>query len=191
MRILSLLVLFVLGTTPCAVVAQEAPLGLTWGMSAADAKTQGGDLKEFTSTDFGKTFLAMKLERAVADQEATLLSFGFSDKLWRIVVTSRDFSNDPAGSGVQARYHELSSVLSEKYGNPTKSHRLGGSIYSEPKYFIAGIRGGNSTWFSNFETPTVFIQLGILATDSSTSSWRIIYENKALRKDFEACFTAF
>ena len=128
----------------------------------------------------------MKLEKAVADQEATLLSFGFNDKLWRILIVSREFKNDPHGTEVLVRYRELSSVLSEKYGKPKELHRLGGSIYSEPRYFLAGIRGGESSWYSNFDSRTLFIQLGITASDSSTGRWRLIYENKSMRKEFDA-----
>jgi hypothetical protein len=166
--------------------SQDAPLGLTWGQTTADLQKQGIELKDFDSKTFGKSFLAMKVDRAVADQEASLLSFGFNDKLWRIVISSREFSNDPTGVAVRVRYDELSSVLSEKYGKAREVHRLGRSIYSESRYFVAGIRGGETNWFSNFETPTLFIQLGITASDSSTSRWRLIYEHKTMRKEFEA-----
>jgi hypothetical protein len=188
MKVLRKLVFIVaLGASACSAArGQDAPLGLSWGATVADLSNQGIELKDFEGSIFGKSFLAMKVERAVADQQASLLSFGFNDKLWRIVITSREFSNDPTGTAVRARYEELSSVLSEKYGKAKQVHQLGRSIYSESRYFIAGIRGGETSWFSNFETPTLFIQLGITASDSSTSRWRLIYENKAMRKEFEA-----
>jgi hypothetical protein len=168
------------------VEAQDAPLGLVWGATSADVRKQGVELKDFSGSTFGKSFLATKVDRAVSDQGASLLSFGFNDRLWRILITSREFTNDPTGSAVLARYEELSSVLSEKYGKAREVHRLGSSIYSQPKYFVAGIRGGESVLYSNFETPTLSIQLGLIASDSSTSRWRLIYENKVLRKEFEA-----
>jgi hypothetical protein len=168
------------------VQPQEAPLGLTWGSTTNEIQGRGVELKDFSGSDFGKSFIATKIERALADQSAALLSFGFNDKLWRIVITSKNFSDDPMGSTVLSRYSELSSVLSEKYGKPRESHRLGDSIYSQPRYFISGIQGGHTNWFSNFETPNLFVQLSITASDSSTSSWRLIYENKIYRKDFEA-----
>lgn len=165
--------------------AQDAPLGLSWGMSTAEIQSRGIELKEVPSLDFGKSFIASKIEKALADQSGALLSFGFNDKLWRILITGRETSNDPSGSNVLSRYNELSSVLSEKYGKPREIHRLGDSIYSEAGYFLAGVRAGKSSWFSNFDTSNIFIQLGIIASDSSTANWRLIYENKLLRKDFE------
>ncbi len=164
----------------------EAPLGLTWGATTSELQSRGLELKDFPGTDFGKSFVVSKIEKALADQSATLLSFGFSDRLWRITINGRSFSDDPTGSAVVARYNELSSVLGEKYGKPREYHRLGDSIYSQPKYFISGINGGQSNWYSNFDTPNLFIQLAVTAPDGSTGSWRLIYENKPLRKDFEA-----
>jgi hypothetical protein len=165
---------------------QDGPVGLTWGISASDVRARGIELIDFDKLDYGKSFIATKLERAVADQESALLSFGFNDKLWRVIIISRDFNNDPHGFAVLARYKELANVLSEKYGKPKENHRLGGSIYAESKYFLAGIRGGESSWYSNFDASGLFVQVGITANDSSTGRWRIFYENKTLRTEFEA-----
>lgn len=164
----------------------EAPLGLAWGASTADIQSSGVELKEFLGSEYGKSFVASKTSRALADQSLTLVSFGFNDKLWRVVIAGRSVSNDPTGSAVLERYKELSSLLAEKYGKPKTYHRLGESIYSQSAYFVAGIRGGNTSWYSNFETADLSIQLSLAATDSSTSNWRLIYENRQLRKSFEA-----
>jgi hypothetical protein len=167
-----------------AVIA--APLGLRWGASAEDIKRDAADLKEFQNKEYGISFVATKMSKSLADQDATLLSFGLNDKLWRIVITSRDYNNDPGGNAVVARYAELSESLKEKYGKPSAVHRLGDSIYAEPRYFLSGIRGGESKWYSNFKTPDLRIQLGVTATDSSTGGWRLIYEYMPLSKEFEA-----
>jgi hypothetical protein len=164
----------------------DAPLGLVWGSSFSEIQANGIELKEIEGADFGKSYVASKMEKALADQGAALLSFGFHDKLWRVLITSRPFSGDPAGSAAVARYNELVGLLSEKYGKANQAHRLGDSIYAQSAYFLAGIRGGHSKWFTNFDTPSLFIQLGLTASDSSTAAWRIIYENKTFRRDFEA-----
>ncbi|MCG6207772.1 hypothetical protein LPW26_24250 [Rhodopseudomonas sp. HC1] len=152
----------------------------------ADIQSSGVELKEFPGNEYGRSYIASKTSKALADQSFTLVSFGFNDKLWRVVIAGRPISDDPAGSAVLGRYKELSSLLAEKYGKPKEYHRLGESIYSQSAYFVAGIRGGNSSWYSNFETTDFSIQLGLTATDSSTSNWRLIYENKEIRKGFEA-----
>jgi hypothetical protein len=178
--------IFLLGAASINAQAQEeAPLGLSWGITTSDLRARGVELTEYSGSQFGKSFVASKLEKAIADQDAALLSFGFNDKLWRIILFSREFSNDPFGSSVLARYNELTNVLSEKYGKPKQFHRLGQSIYSEQRYFLAGIRGGESSWFSDFDTTNLKIQLAITANDSSTGRWQLIYEQKTLKKGFE------
>jgi hypothetical protein len=173
-------------TAAAAAGDTDAPLGLSWGMSTSDVRDRGADLVEMKDSEYGKTFGITKLERAVADQEFAYLSFGFNDKLWRIMIISHAFKNDPHGTAVLSRYNQLSDILTEKYGKPKQVHRLGDSIYSESRYFFAGIRGGNTKWFSNFETPTIFVQLGISAEDSSTGNWILFYQFKPLEKEFQS-----
>jgi hypothetical protein len=187
LRLLLVASLLSFGSSAVSQVPEtEGPLGLIWGSPSSEVRGRGTELKEFDGTDFGKSYIAAKMEKALADQSAALLSFGFNDKLWRVLITSRPFSDDPTGTAVLERYSELSGLLSEKYGKPSKVHKLGDSIYAESAYFVAGIRGGQTRWFTNFETPTLSIQLGITAADNSTASWRIIYENKIFRRDFDA-----
>lgn len=189
LSLLSTAVIAICSFSSCALAqapVNDAPIGLVWGSSISETQAKGIELKEIDGVDFGKSYIASKMEKALADQSAALLSFGFNDKLWRVLITSRPFSDDPAGSAVVARYNELAGLLSEKYGKANQNHRLGDSIYAQSAYFLAGIRGGQSKWFTNFDTPNLFIQLGLTATDSSTGSWRLIYESKNFRRDFEA-----
>jgi hypothetical protein len=153
------------------VPVNDAPIGLVWGSSISEIQAKGIELKEIEGTDFGKSYIASKMERALADQSAALLSFGFNDKLWRVLITSRPFSEDPAGSAVVTRYNELSGLLSEKYGKANQNHRLGESIYAQSAYFLAGIRGGQSKWFTNFDTPILFhVQFAPTARGAHQSS---------------------
>lgn len=168
-----------------AAFSEEGPFGLSWGVTADSMRQIGVNLKETPSDAYGAGYQAASLAKALADQDATYLSFGHNDKLWRIVVISKEFSNDPMGISVKSRYSELLQILTEKYGKPKSFHTLGDSIYSQPKYFLAGIHGGNSFWYSNFSTEATDIQIGIFATSSSESRWRIIYEYKPLRSVFE------
>lgn len=165
--------------------SQSAPLGLEWSAAADSLRQTGIDLKESGTDAYGVGFSANKLPKVLADQETALLSFGHNDKLWRIVVVSKDFSNDPMGLAVRNRYNDLLGILSEKYGKPKNHHTLGSSIFSEPEYFLAGIQGGKSFWYSDYTTADLNIQIGIVATSSSDARWRIIYEYKALKAVFE------
>jgi len=142
------------------------------------------ELTEAPWTDFGRSYFATNVPRTLSDQEFALISFGYDDKLWRIVAMSRSFPNDPSGSLVKGRYKELSATLADKYGKPLATHLLGGSIYKKSQYFLAGIQGGQSSWYSDYETARLTIQLGLTADNPSTGRWRIIYEEKSLSKSF-------
>ena len=103
--------------------------------------------------------------------------FGNDNKLWRITAISSSFENDPYGNGAKSRYDELVGILSEKkYGRGTSVHQFG---------FVYGIQQGQTAWFTNFANPDLFIQLGLLAEGQSTLRWRVIYENKVLKKAFD------
>ena len=48
----------------------DAPIGLVWGSSLAEIQARGIELKEIEGTDFGKSYIASKMEKALADQSA-------------------------------------------------------------------------------------------------------------------------
>ena len=184
-RLLTVLLLFHICLAPALAEEGEAPFGLTWGMSTAQLKGMGVELQQQADGTFGQSFSATKLPKAIADQEVTFLSFGKDDKLWRIAAVSTSFENDPYGGNAKQRYSELMSALGDKYGSGHSVHQLGKFLYSEPNHFVAGIRDGETSWFTNFDKPNVWVQLGLTASDHSTLRWRILYENKTLKKAFE------
>lgn len=163
----------------------KAPLGLEWGLSQDDTKKLGVELGSGSDDSFGKGAALTKVPQAIGDAEVVFGSFGYNDKLFRIVIISKPFANDPFGNGVIGRYSALQGILSEKYGKPAQTHRLGDSIYAEQRYFVSGIQSGRTFWYSNYNTPELSIQLGIIADDQSTARWKIIYENKPLNAQFE------
>ena len=113
-----------------------------------------------------------------------LISFGFDNRLCRIVVISRLFENDPQGAAAKVRYQELLASLTEKYGKPRSIHSLGESNYARPDWFTYGLHEGKSFWYSDFADPEVGVQLGIQGELSGSARWRIFYENKALMRSF-------
>jgi hypothetical protein len=171
--------------TSNAQQSAEAPLGLTWGDQSAKVREAGTTLADFPGSDFGTSFRATSLPRALSDQNAAILSFGHNDRLWRVAIISKNFENDPFGSKVRIRYDELKQILEEKYGRSKAVHRLGDSIYAEPRYFVSGIRNGRTNWHLDIENERLQIQLGIVASDSDTAQGRIIFEDKGLRRIFE------
>jgi hypothetical protein len=162
-----------------------APFGLLWGMSAAQLKGLGVGLGERTEKDFGRSYSATKLPKMISDVSAVFVSFGYDDKLWRIAAVSRDFPNDPYGVAVQSRYDELVRVLGEKYGSGKQTRLQDSSLFTRPQDFLMGIQAGRTLVYTDFDSNLIHVQIGILASDSSTGYYRMIFENKRLRADFE------
>lgn len=165
--------------------SDAAPFGLQWGMSSTQARAIGVVLTEDGHKNYGVTYIATKLPKMIADVQSVLLSFGFDDKLWRIVAISKDFPNDPYGSAVQKRYSELAAELAEKYGRGAKESGESDQFFSDPKNFVYAIQSGNAWRYTNYDTNIANIQLGIGATDTATAFYRLIFENNVLRLDFK------
>ena len=179
------IILVVVIWSPSHAAEVSAPLGLAWGASQEEVRALGVDLQATTNKDYGESYSAHKLPKALSDQEDAVLSFGYDNKLWRIAAISRKFESEPQGTTVRTRYQELLTSLTEKYGKPQSVHSLGNSIFSQPAYFVAGINNGKSFWYSNLGTADVKVQLGIRGETSDAARWVIFYENVALKKAFQ------
>jgi hypothetical protein len=163
--------------------SNSAPFGLSWGMSAAQVKSLGVELSDFPKSDWGTSLSATKLPKVIADAETVVLSFGFDDKLWRVAAVSRSFQNDPAGTATVTRYDELNKILADKYGKGRAVHQVDEN--AEQNFFLMHIKDGRSSWYTNYDTKDLTIQLAIGAADFSTGFWRLIFEQKALQAEFQ------
>ena len=163
----------------------SAPFGLQWGMSSSEVRALGAELKDVRFKEYGASFSAAKLPKIIADVETVVLSFGYNDSLWRISAASKKFENDPYGYRVRARYDELANVLSEKYGRGESREHLSNGMFSKPDDFLMSIHTGNSSVYTDYRTNSLDVQLAIGASDFSTSFYKLIFENKALRSEFE------
>jgi hypothetical protein len=181
----------VLLTCLCTVVVPTyaadsvAPFGLEWAMHVKAAEALGIKLQPAKSEDGTSFFTAEGLPKILGDVEAVRLDFGYADKLRKVVAVSRSFGNDPYGGAVMARYNELFQLLESKYGRGKTTYRMGDSIYAEQRFFLAGIQAGRSWHYANFEADGISVELSIRAKDGDTGFWVLIYENKAMAKDFE------
>lgn len=124
-----------------------APFALQWGMSVAQAQGLGVMLTKDSHKGFGASYVATNLPKMIGDVRAVLLSFGFDDKLWRVVAISKDFPNDPYGSAVQRRYEELAGDLAQKYGSGKKESGTSDEFYADPKHFVYAIQSGNAWYY--------------------------------------------
>jgi hypothetical protein len=187
MRSIGIVLLICLCTAVVPTYAADsgAPFGLEWAMNVKAAEALGIKLQPTKSEDGTSSYTAEGLPKILGDVAVVRLDFGYTDKLQKIVAMSRTFSNDPYGAAVVARYDELFKLLESKYGRGKTTYKMGDSIYAEQRFFLAGIQAGRSWHYANFEADGVSVELSIRAKDNDTGFWVLIYENKALAKDFE------
>ena len=162
----------------------EAPFGLKWGMSEADAKAMGVTLTKMDKEGEGKQFTATGLSKVLSDTEIVFLHFGYNDKLWLVIAVSKSFDNDPYGGSVRARYDDLSKLLGAKYGKGEVSHIQDRRLYSSADEFLAGIKNGRSIHFTTFKKQGVSVELSIGANSYDSGYYRLRYENDALAKEY-------
>jgi len=104
----------------------RAPLGLEWGLSQEKTKKLGVEVTSQADDSFGKAVVFYKLPQTITDADTVLGSYGYDDRLYRIVILSKQFSEtNPYGNAVLARYSSLSAILSEKYGRAAQTHQKG------------------------------------------------------------------
>jgi len=166
--------------------APPAPFGLQWQKSAAEVQELGVKLTEVEMADFGTSYAATHLPKALSDLETVILSFGYNDSLFRIAAISREFSNDDFGTSVRSRYNELATSLAKSYSSGTVYERKATeSYYSAPDKFSYAISERKAVWFRMFSSPDADIELGI-GSSLSDPYWRLIYTHRDGEKEFQS-----
>ena len=166
--------------------AQRAPFGLTWDSSTQQLRTSGIDLIEEESVrNYGHSYKATNLNQVLSDVSVVLLSFGWGDKLFRVFAYGRPVSNDPYGGQVIARYTDLISTLTGRYGRPHLVDQRDTELWKAPNEYVASINQGRAARYAAFSTDSVQVELSIRAQDSNTAFYAIIFEYKPGLQNFE------
>ena len=163
----------------------RGPFGLMFGSSADDVRRTGVQLAPVVGkTDWGTSFTASGLEKVLSDMDSPILSFGFKDKLWRIVAAGRTNSADPYGSDTVARYRELATSLAEKYGSGRETDARDREMWKSPNEYVMSLQQGRAARYTIFSSPFVSVELSVRASDASSSYYLIIYKSNRGEKEF-------
>lgn len=166
--------------------APPAPFGLKWLGTTDEIRSLGVTLTPMDGGDYGVSFTATGLPKALSDLRTAILSFGYDDHLYRIVAISREFPNDYFGSSARARYDELAASLAKTYTpGEIYEQRPTESYYDEPDKFAYALSESKAFWFRMFSSPEASIELSIGSSHYDTY-WRLIYTNTAGQQQFEA-----
>jgi len=172
------------------VYAQDdtsAPFGLKWNASSDDIRSIGVNLSPANLSDFGTSYTATGLPKALSDMATVVLSFGYDDKLWRVAALSREFKNDQYGAAAKARYAEIEASLEKAYTAGSKFHRQStDSYFGKPENFTYSLLKNEASWFSLYSSAAADIELSIGASGTSDSYWRLIYSYRDGEKKFRS-----
>jgi hypothetical protein len=190
MRVLASLMtaIALLLTNAAGARAQEdaAPFGLVWLASSDEIAELGISLTPMDSGTFGKSFAASNLPKALSDIETVVLSFGYDDRLWRVVALSNDFDSDKYGSQGKARYAQIEASLKKSYELEDTYHQASSdSFYGKPDNFAYSLSKNEAFWYSTYSAPSADIELS-LNSDHEDTYWRLIYSHRAGKKAFDA-----
>lgn len=159
---------------------EVAPLGLSWGLSRADVQKLGVVLTVQENGPRGLIVQARNLPRVLSDVEGVLLSFGFDDRLWKIVIASKVWNDDKYGVFATTRFDELSKLLSERYGVPKRYMRdPSDQYYAAADKFAYSISKNERDHAASWDTPTLSILLKLGAQMYDTY-YLLAYEYKPL-----------
>jgi hypothetical protein len=135
----------------------------------------------FTS-DFGDSVVATGLPQELPDQHYTVLSFGYDDRLIRVVAVSEGNEQDRTAARVTARYHELATLLSERH------HRVKSETHIDENYdadrTALGFHNKKNSMYTEWRDDDLRIELSVFAVANRTH-WRLIFEYLPALRDIE------
>jgi hypothetical protein len=165
----------------------RAPFGLTWGMTTEEVKKIGATLSELNDKNrFGLSFTAAGLGSVLSDIEAVVLSFGFRDRLFRVVGVGRSQGPDPYGGAVLSRYVELSRILQERYGQGKETDTRDTRLWKEPSEYVMALSQGRANRYITFQTATTDVELSVRANDSDHAYYILFFTNRPGTVEFDA-----
>lgn len=181
-RLLVVTLAIFLGVLSSSGMAQKqgeptpAPLGLKWGMSGKQVAAIGGTLEvEAENGPYGRILTSRALAEQVEGAGLVKLYLGFDDRLWRVVIFSQKYEDDPDARKVMERYAQINEILTVKYG---AGHEI--------KEFNK-MRGRSVAWSiarsftqigTYYETDGLFVGLEVKASETNITYWMLFYAHK-------------
>lgn len=181
--ITSVMLLFTAATTH----ANEAPLGLTWGMTKSQLESAGVKYK---------CEIAHSADYCYTKNPPAPLSFGDvyalvfikNIELQSILIYGKNITNDSYGDNGKKQYDSLKSILIKKYGQPTSNTDfIGVKLYDRSDEFYQCLAyDGCGLWGTVWKTDTLSILLQLDGISRGKGYIRINYETKAFLESLDS-----
>lgn len=165
----------------------RAPFGLTWGLSSEETrKDVGATLRPSEDQGrWGSSFAATGLSRALSDTESIILSYGFRDRLFRVVAIGRPNGPDPSGGATLNRYQELSGALASRYGRGNEQVSRDTQIWKAPNEYVMSLTQGRAHRFTIFANQAVEVELSMRDQSIDKSYYVIIFTSIPGKAEFD------
>jgi len=116
-----------------------------------------------------------------------ILFFSYKDKLWRIAAAGRPIGPDPSGRQAVARYQDLTTVLSDRYGRGVETDVRDREMWKGPNEYVMSIRQGRAFRYTNFHSSAnVDVELSVRAAGTDQAYYLILFEYRPAAREFEA-----
>jgi len=136
-----------------------APFGLTWGMTISELRKQKIKITEETPL-YHSLLVAVGIKEAPItpdDTEKFLLAFGKERGLQQVIWYGKPINNDALGTEGKEKFRSLRTLLSKKYGEPTKSTEKNGLLlWGCPERFYELLKSEGEGFWYNLRYETVW-----------------------------------
>ena len=156
------------------------PIRPVMGDDLRSGRVIGIDLAKQRSPAVGIAATARNLPVTLSDVQQVWLFFGYDDHLWRVYAASTQWESDKYGTRAMARFQELSSLLSAKYGTGKSFNREPANEFMRaPDEFASTISSKDRIVAMTWDDGAVSIELTLGAQIYDTY-YTLSYENNAL-----------
>lgn len=161
--------------------ANDAPLGLTWGMTESKVKKAGMKLSECKVIKFFKTCQAGNPPKSVSFADFYRLFFANGKGLQGINIAGIDITDDSSGREGKAQYAAIKSGLIKKYGQPSSDYEYTGrKLYDEyDELYQCLDYDGCGNWIAYWGTDVLSIKLELNGFRRGKGYVTLHYETKA------------
>jgi len=171
-------VLFALLVSGRLAADDSAPFGLTWGMTAEDLKSLGVALAPQEHVNNMVVYKAETLPKNISDAEFYLVLFDESTGLQKVMMSSKDITNDLYGSAGKERFKVLKETFSSKYGAPINSFEfVGRELFQDDDEFYECLKyEGCGIWLADWKSAGSSYLLELKGSRRGTGYIRITVE---------------
>lgn len=176
-----LIVVFALFNLTGIAIADDAPFGLSWGMTVKELQDKGIHLEKGAGNNHFQNFKTESLPQNISIAKNYILIFSKKYNLQKLAMVSKTITDDIYGSEGKKTYERIKKSLSEKYGPPYDTYEyIGAELYDESDEFYQCLSySGCGSWISFFKSKEgVQVTLELAGLSRGKGYLKLIYEGQ-------------